>query len=975
MYICVESVQLYLMDSPSSWRFNGVVARPLPAAFPLCPPPLDPLEWAVFLLIAVSGTADRPPPLLSSLSPLPTHAPVLQASLLLPSPMAPPRAAAERPAVLQRFEDAVRGLSVTDSQNLATVAPLLKRFLHSAQELQRVLTPINASVHAAVSRASMMPEEQTTAIDWVSVFDRIGLFDVKDQHVARLVDSALRYVWRKEEADHLIASAGGEADRLVAERRRRDGDGPSRGEDGGDSGSNVDGISSAQSMTIPAMHARMKVSRFPPSTCIPSPAVLAAVQAVVNLLIGSTNPAVLAREICSKVLNSFQSYLLAKFNLDAVTMLGTAKKQGSSNTVTTAASGPTLLVAPPSAPRAAAGGPSINATPPEPPQQGSAKAGRGSTDDMGGSAATDETPAAALASGGGTVMADGDRGRAATDKTPAAPPADGGGTAMADGDGGGAATDKTPAAGPADGGGTATADKGGGGAATNKTAAAAAVDGGGTSMADGDAGGAVTHETPVSVPADVHRTGTADASKGADGRGLRYLMTYLRSTSWPTWKPERGGKGMPPVGTKANPTGSCTGLHYRSTWGHRVSLEAVKVSFDTPTSRFKLEDDAVLIVDMTELKARKSVSYVLGVLLLLCSQEPHAIHIVKEVAASSYSARPSRHPALLLSGLELERRVGGDGSDGLDGQPAAGPVDGAGATNGAGGTGGAGVADGVGTADGDGGDQRQHADGETANADAQSGMGGAAQVNAGGSAGMGTAGGGLPLRGGDDGALVVGAGLSGSRGGGAPADGDGILEGANVARDATYYWSMMQAAGNRAARMAVRRASAYPPRPRQVLPSDSEDDGKDGASTGKKRPTKKRKKVPTAAKGSTANDGADGAAAGKKRPAKKRNVGVAAALGPAIGRGAAVARTGSTSGNARAGGPPTPSTGLPGTTLSPSGNGAPPETISGTPFGESLLVGAAATTLTSDGASGHGVAFGGGHGAVVSNDGPLDGAS
>eukprot|EP00168_Porphyra_purpurea_P016967 TRINITY_DN5672_c0_g1_i1.p1 TRINITY_DN5672_c0_g1~~TRINITY_DN5672_c0_g1_i1.p1 ORF type:complete len:109 (+),score=9.36 TRINITY_DN5672_c0_g1_i1:131-457(+) len=108
--------------------------------------------------------------------------------------MAPPRGAVERPAVLQRFEDAVRGLSVTDSQNLATVAPALRRFLQSAQELQRVLTPINASVHAAVSRASIVDEEQTTAIDWVSVHDRIGLFDVKDPHVSRLVDSALRYV-------------------------------------------------------------------------------------------------------------------------------------------------------------------------------------------------------------------------------------------------------------------------------------------------------------------------------------------------------------------------------------------------------------------------------------------------------------------------------------------------------------------------------------------------------------------------------------------------------------------------------------------------------------------------------------------------------------------------------------------------------------------------------------------------------------
>jgi len=571
-------------------------------------------------------------------------------------------------------------------------------------------------------------------------------------------------------------------------------------------------------------------------------------------------------------------------------------------------------------------------------------------------------------------MADGDAGGAATE-TPAAAPANGGGTALAHGDAGGAATDKTPAAAPPDGGGTAMADGDAGGAATVETPAAAPANGGGTAMASGNGGAAATDEAPAAATGSEHRTGSVDVSKGADGRGLRYLMTYLRSTSWPTWKPERGGKGVPPIGTRANPTGSHTALHYRSMWGHRVSLEAVKVFFDVPSSRIKLDDDAVLVVDMTDIKSRKTVSYVLGVLLLLCSQEPHAIHIMKEVVAASYSARPSRHPALLLSVLELERRVGGDGGDGVDGRPAAGAADGAAAANGAGGTGGAGGVDGVRTAEGNGGDQRQHPDGGTLDADTQSGMGGAAQFNAGGSAVMEAGGSGLPLGGGDVRALGVGAGRSGARGGGTPADGDGILEGANVARDATYYWTMMQAAGNRAARMAVRRASACPPRPRQGLPSDSEDNDKDGASTGKKRPTKKRKKVRTAAKGSAANAGEDGATAGKKRPANKRKMNVVATDGPAVGTGAAVARTGSSSGNARAGCPPSPLTRLSVSSLGPSGNGAPSQNLPGTPCGERPLVGGAAKAPTSDGASADGVAFGGDDGAMVSADGPLKGTS
>lgn len=118
---------------------------------------------------------------------------------------------------MARFVEALKGLAITDQRKKEKVAPLLHRFLVASQRLQRVVTPLNASVHAAASRAETKRGSPTTSIYWVSVYDRVGLFDVDDCHVARLIDAALRYVWRKEVVDAMIAAVGQEGDRIVAQ--------------------------------------------------------------------------------------------------------------------------------------------------------------------------------------------------------------------------------------------------------------------------------------------------------------------------------------------------------------------------------------------------------------------------------------------------------------------------------------------------------------------------------------------------------------------------------------------------------------------------------------------------------------------------------------------------------------------------------------------------------------------------------------
>lgn len=65
---------------------------------------------------------------------------------------------------MERFEEALKGLAITDQRTKEKIAPCLKRFLEASQQLQRALTPINASVHAAASRACTKRDSPMTSL-------------------------------------------------------------------------------------------------------------------------------------------------------------------------------------------------------------------------------------------------------------------------------------------------------------------------------------------------------------------------------------------------------------------------------------------------------------------------------------------------------------------------------------------------------------------------------------------------------------------------------------------------------------------------------------------------------------------------------------------------------------------------------------------------------------------------------------------
>jgi len=374
--------------------------------------------------------------------------------------------------------------------------------------------------------------------------------------------------------------------------------------------------------------------------------------------------------------------------------------------------------------------------------------------------------------------------------------------------------------------------------------------------------------------------------KDGGSLGFRCLTMYGHCKWCPTWTCSNGGKGITPLGTKANPRGKCSVKHFRSVWGHRVTLHAI-TPLDTAATQsgrlLKLDADEVLVVDMTDLSS-KSVADVLAILLFLRANESDARRVVQETAAEGMTARLSLNRSLVHSGLNLDSLSkhparedgrpagtapssggGGGGSDGVfndHGGPGEGQRLGGGGDDG--------VAVPVG------GDELGYSGGLACTAGAVGSLQRAARSARDGAPG--------PAAG--NAAAQPSAGVRGAPGG-ARGDCDGILEDLNVAVSAAYYMRMMRASVLRARRLEKRRASSNPPPSRQLAPSDDDGDFVHGAGVaaiadstkraatmrkstpsrgagalvtgsatcGAKLPfTKRRKKGPTSCRGSAASD-------------------------------------------------------------------------------------------------------------------------
>ncbi|KAK1870420.1 hypothetical protein I4F81_012880 [Pyropia yezoensis] len=95
----------------------------------------------------------------------------------------------------------------------------------------------------------------------------------------------------------------------------------------------------------------------------------------------------------------------------------------------------------------------------------------------------------------------------------------------------------------------------------------------------------------------------------------------------------------------------------RSLWCPRVQMAAIKPAFDVPelaARRLKLSDvDDVTVVENISVFTNKSISEVIAALLALCALEPSMPRTIAQTLEESFDARPARHVALVLSGLDV----------------------------------------------------------------------------------------------------------------------------------------------------------------------------------------------------------------------------------------------------------------------------------------------------------------------------------
>lgn len=107
---------------------------------------------------------------------------------------------------MARYVHVLREIGVTDTNAVETLGPLIEQFYTASARLHRALLPHGGTAHAAVSRAaSPSHDPDAEQVRWANIFDKLGLFSMRDSYTSRMIDALFRYIWRFHEADGFVA--------------------------------------------------------------------------------------------------------------------------------------------------------------------------------------------------------------------------------------------------------------------------------------------------------------------------------------------------------------------------------------------------------------------------------------------------------------------------------------------------------------------------------------------------------------------------------------------------------------------------------------------------------------------------------------------------------------------------------------------------------------------------------------------------
>jgi len=197
---------------------------------------------------------------------------------------------------MSRYVRALRDLGVNDARAIEALAPHIESLYTASAKLHRALAPYGGTAHAVLSRASA-PDHDPDAdeVYWVTIFDKLGLFNMSDRYTSRMIDALFRYIWRHHEADMFVTQLAAMRPGTSASQAPVDDDG--RG-----------GPFPPQRPTAPSVSTWIS-SLTPPATVRPTDRHLAPIRDLITAIDKVANPAVLARKVATCALLALYTHV------------------------------------------------------------------------------------------------------------------------------------------------------------------------------------------------------------------------------------------------------------------------------------------------------------------------------------------------------------------------------------------------------------------------------------------------------------------------------------------------------------------------------------------------------------------------------------------------------------------------------------------------------------------------------------------
>lgn len=198
---------------------------------------------------------------------------------------------------MSRYAQALHDLGVSDPNAVESLPPLLKSFYDASATLHRALVPHGGTAHAALSRAfAPAHDPDAEEVLWVSVFDKIGLFNIDDKYTAGINDALFRYIWRFHQASSFVTH--------LASRRAA-----STGADAVGAGGNQESTADPVVLSCPTQ--KDWIFGAQPAVVVPSAAAISLVRNLILTLDKVSNPAVLCRDLAAGSLLALHKHVFS----------------------------------------------------------------------------------------------------------------------------------------------------------------------------------------------------------------------------------------------------------------------------------------------------------------------------------------------------------------------------------------------------------------------------------------------------------------------------------------------------------------------------------------------------------------------------------------------------------------------------------------------------------------------------------------